>query len=183
MRNHVHGFHVDDAGALDSYGFVKFKYRDAKATEEGNYMAACFVSAYQLVSMPLPNREIQPQETWPAKMRMLMGRAQRKDVLDLVLTCTYEGTRTQGNRKEAVISLLGEVNVVKTQRPLMRKPTDRVTGTAVFDLDQGHISKLKIALSDERDMKGLLLATVFEAELTRVPGNTYNIVMPASKGR
>ena len=57
-------------------------------------------------------------------------------------------------KKEAIINLLGELNILKTERPLMRKPTDRVTGTAVIDVDKGQISKLKMALSDSATSAG-----------------------------
>ena len=88
--------------------------------------------------------------------------------MDLVLTCTYEGTRTVEGKKEAVINLLGEMNVLKTERPLMAQAERPRHRTAIFDVDKGHVSKLKMALSDERDYGGIIIARIFEADMTRV---------------
>ena len=68
--------------------------------------------------------------------------------MDVLLTCTYEGVRKTADKTQAVISLNGEINVLKTDLPLMRPPTDRVTGLAVFDVDAGFVSQLNIALHD-----------------------------------
>jgi len=179
IRNHVHGFACNETGGLITFGFVKFNFKDPLVNQDANDMVHFFLSSYQFVSLPLPNREVKPQESWPVKIRLLMGREKKKDVMDVVLTCTYEGTRTVNDRKEAVISLLGEINVLKSERPLLRQPSDRAFGLAVFDVEKGFVSKLKIALSDERDFGGITVARIFEADMTRVPGNPFNINNPA----
>ena len=63
---------------LISFGFVKFNFKDPTIAEEANDMAHFFLTSYQIVSLPLPNREVKPQETWPAKIRLLIGREKKR---------------------------------------------------------------------------------------------------------
>jgi hypothetical protein len=181
INRHVHGFQCDPSGALVSFGFVKFNLKKPADTEEANDMAQTFLTSYQFVSLPLPGRQVNPGETWEAKIRLILGREKKKDVIDVVLTCTYEGVRKVEGKTEALINLVGEINVLKSERPLMRKPSDRVTGTAVFDVGGGYVSKLNIALTDERDLGGLTFLRSFEADLIRVPGNAFGIAKPVIK--
>src|SRR5205085_6569811 len=69
INKHVHGFQCDPKGALSSFGFVKFNLRDRLAAEEANDMAQTFLTSYQFVSLPMPNRDVKPSETWDAKIR------------------------------------------------------------------------------------------------------------------
>ena len=181
ISNHVHGFQCDSKGALTSFGFVKFNLKDPRASEEANDMANHFLTSYQFVSLPMPNRAVQPLETWDAKIRLMMGREKQKDVMDVVLTCAYEGSRKVEDKTEALISLTGEIILLKSARPVLRNPSDRVAGQAVFDVEGGRISSMTIALNDERDLGGLVLTRAFEANVTRAAGNTFGITMPAPK--
>ncbi len=183
VKNYVHNFECDPKAGLFTFGFVKFNMADPVLNEEANDMASLFLTSYQFVSLPLPNRETQPLETWEAKMRLMLGREKKKDVMDIVMTCTYEGSRKENNKTEALISLLGEIRVIKSDRPMLRKPTDRVTGYALFDPDVGHISKMHITLNDETDISGITLTRNFVADLTRVVGNTLAITMPPPKAK
>jgi len=175
INSHRHGFQCDPRGALASFGFVKFNFKDRQLAEEANDMAQTFLTSYQFVSLPMPNREVKPLETWDAKIRLILRRDQKRDVMDMVLVCTYEGSRKTADRTEALISLVGEINVLKTDQPLMRKPSDRVTGTALFDVATGQISNLNISLRDERDLGGITMAHIFEADVARTSGNTFGI--------
>jgi hypothetical protein len=181
INSHVHGFQCDPKGALTSFGFVKFNLKDPRTSEEANDMANHFLTSYQFVSLPMPNRVVQPLETWDAKIRLMMGREKQKDVMDVVLTCTYEGSRKVQDKTEALISLTGEIIILKSARPLIRNPSDRVGGQALFDVDGGRISNMTIALNDERDLGGVVLTRAFEANVTRAAGNTFGIQMPAPK--
>ncbi len=100
--------------------------------------------------------------------------------MDVLLTCTYEGVRKTAGKTQAVISLDGEISVLKTDLPIMRPPTDRVTGLAVFDVDAGFISQLNISLRDERNLGGLAFTRTFAADVTRTEGNSVGVQMPVA---
>ena len=183
IKNHVHGFECGPDVALSSFGFANFTYKNnLRKTEDANDMAAFFVTSYQLSSLPFPNRSMQPGDTWTPNIRLLLGRGKKKTVLDVALKCTYDGQRTTAGKQEAVASLEGEVKILKSERPILRKPTDRVTGFAVFDIEKGFVSQLEISLRDEREINGLIVTNAFALSLTRSAGNTLGIVMPPEKG-
>ncbi|HWY88468.1 MAG TPA: serine protease, partial [Gemmataceae bacterium] len=182
INDHVHGFKCDRAGALSNFGFVKFNFKDAILKEEANDMAAFFLTSYQFISLPLPNRDVQALQTWDSKMRLMLGREKKKEVLDVVLACTYEGSREVSGKNEALVSLMGQIKVLQTELPLIRKPTDRVSGYAVVDVAGGFVSELHISLNDERELGGVFFTRTFEANVSRVPGNIYSIIMPSPKG-
>ena len=57
IRNHVHGFSCNTLGGLTSFGFVKFNLKNRQATEDANDMAQTFLTSYQFISLPMPNRD------------------------------------------------------------------------------------------------------------------------------
>ncbi len=181
IKDHVHGFECAPNGALSSFGFVTFNFKDLRKAEEANDMAHFFLTSYQLTSLPFPNRIMQPAESWNANIRLLMGRQKKKEVMDVVLKCTYEGVRKKGGKQEAFASLVGEIKVVKTERPLLGKPSDRVSGFAVFDTESGQVASLEISLNDERELAGTTFTRLFAVSLTRSAGNSLGIAMPAVK--
>ena len=51
----------------------------------------------------------------------------------------------------------------------------RIVGQGSFDVAGGFFSKLKVSIRDEAEFDGMSIAQIFEVNLTRVPGNIYNI--------
>ena len=125
----------------------------------------------------MPNRVVQPGEKWNTSGPLIMGSGAKKVVVDLNLTCTYEGIRTRNQRSEGFISVTGVVQgraKFKGQRPAA---AEEVTGKVAFDLAGGYISfaQLKISSEGEQDTASL------DIDLTRAPGNTGNLVLAQDK--
>src|SRR5260370_39906268 len=66
-------------------------------------------TAYEAALAPLPNRVVQPAETWQTSVPVVMRDKQKTAEVQLVLTNTYEGIRIKGKRSEALITLTGKL--------------------------------------------------------------------------
>src|SRR5439155_22362805 len=65
-------------------------------------------NGYEAANMVMPNRQLQPQESWPIQVPMLFkSGAKKSEIADLVLNCTYDGVRTQQDRQEALVTVNG----------------------------------------------------------------------------
>src|SRR5207247_1378559 len=117
---------------------------------EGFYNQIC--NSYEAVNLIMPNRIVQAQESWPTMIPMLLKTGKKSEVVDLVLTCTYEGSRSGKNHKEAVITVNGRVQGRNNSKKMV---DGKVAGTFVFDV-QGFIATGRLTIKSE--------ATVF-AEL------------------
>lgn len=131
-------------------------------------------NAFEGVALYMPNRRVEPMETWQAKVPTIMGKGPKKKVLDIDLTCTYEGTRIINNRNEAFISLVGKI--------VGREKDDsgvlgQVVGRAMLDLEAGFLSQVTMKLSSDVEFGiGVQMVLSEDISLTRVPGNTQGIV-------
>jgi|GEM_PF-1589230 len=136
-------------------------------------------NAYEAVNLIMPNRTLQAQEAWPTMLPMLLKTGKKSEVVDLVLTCTYEGTRSRDNRPEALVSVVGRVQ----GRNNMKKLVDgNVAGKFAFDLT-GYIAKADLAITTEASLFGdLQVISVFDIKLVRMPGNPLNIALPVKTG-
>jgi S1-C subfamily serine protease len=176
----IYTFQADAFGRLIQFGFITHKSKDQLVALEATEMSADVTTSYMAVGLGMPNRPVAPLEAWDAKIRMLFGgNVKKKDALDLVLKCTYEGSRTVKEKTEALIRLTGEINLVNPgNTPVFRQPTDKLTGYALFDVGSGMISKLKLAFNAEFESDGMVLSRTIDLDLARVPGNIYGIPSP-----
>jgi Tfp pilus assembly protein PilF len=136
-------------------------------------------NAYEMTCLSVPNGKLQPQGTWQTRVPVLLvnplavGKQDKKEIIDLMLTCTYEGRRTHRGQDEAVISLTGTLRR-RTPGPQLTTPT--VSGKVHFALDEGFVSLAKLTLESEGCEGGATLTQSVDVTLTRVAGNTAGIV-------
>ena len=115
-------------------------------------------------------------------MPMLLKTGGKPEVVDLVMSCTYEGVRKKGSDTEGVVSFAGSVQ--------SRNPSadDRVSGGVsgkfAFDAKRGFISSSHMTISSEASSASsdLHVEVAFDVELTRVEGNSRNLALPSGAG-
>ena len=153
-------------------------------------------NAYEVTTIPLPNRMVQPQESWPARVPMLISTGpprqevrivgkrkvvrtvpSKKEVRALNLTCTYEGTRTVNGVHQGYVVLTGVVN---GNGPKAKEIYGKVSGHALVNLDSGMLSQVKttISLEMESENPGVRILVTDDSVIDRVEGNTQNIKIP-----
>jgi S1-C subfamily serine protease len=166
------GFSTDATGAFKGMVATNLKVKnpsiDLDLTEL--YGRAC--NAYQTTLVSLPNRSLNPRETWNARPRLLLGsgkgRLRRKVALDLDLTCTYEGLRNRGGRSEAYFTMVGQL---KGAGPVLGPmPTGKVKGFAVCDVVGGFLSQVEMSIVTEIEAEGSRLVLSIDTSLTRSLG-------------
>ena len=139
------------------------------------FEAVC--NTWEVTSVPLPNRTVQPQDTWPGKIPMLVSIGPKKEARTLDLTCTYEGTRTVDGVEQGYVLLAGVVRGVgKNVGDIYGK----VAGHAHVNLDTGGLTQVKTTISFEADTgeSGLRILVNDENVVNRVDGNTQDIRIP-----
>jgi predicted Zn finger-like uncharacterized protein len=176
-------FYIDDTGTMKERGdpniinALPLEYRE-DVRELYNMSANAFESA----TLPTPNRQVAPNETWNSKHGMMyIGRSVRM-FMDFHLTFKYMGKRNFEGRNEALVTFSG---IAKTENSRTKKINDAgpTTGKAVFDLDKGYWSKvdLVILMSGDSDLDDDISAEL-EMALDRQPGNIKNIEMAKGIG-
>ena len=104
-----------------------------KAAPSFHAMSADVTMAYQGACLGMPNRQVTPLESWQEKIRVLfMGEKKQKDAMDLVLKCTYEGSRTVNGR-----AIGGTV-----PGPITRRLTDAYVAHVGTDFVAQYLSRL-----------------------------------------
>ena len=176
-------FVVDETNRLRERGDTNLNPQLAAELRES---VADFLSqicnGYESSTFIIPNRKVEPHESWPVKMPMLLKTGAKPEVVDLVITCTYEGVRKKGNETEGVVSFAGRVQ--------SRTPSadDRVSGSVAgkfaFDAKHGFISSNHMTISSEASSASsdLHVEVAFNVELTRVEGNSQNLALPSGVG-
>jgi hypothetical protein len=141
-------------------------------------------SSLEAVMLPIPNLTLQPQGVFTTKIALLVGgpdiSGKQKagttvsKTIDLMLTCTYEGTRRRNDRDEAVVTVAGRV--VGRSKGTERAKGD-VSGKFGIDLAGGFVSmgQLKIASEIEDPGGQYRLIYALDVNLDRRPGNPLNI--------
>jgi S1-C subfamily serine protease len=137
-------------------------------------------NSYEAANLILPNRQMQPRGSWPAELPMLLKTGAKTELVDLVMTCTYEGMRSRSGNPEALVSFDGRV---KGRNTLRDKVDGQVAGKFTFDAKRGFISSVTMVISsDASDPTGEIHALcALAVDLTRVEGNPRKIELP--KGR
>jgi hypothetical protein len=176
LRQLSAGFSFDAAGTFRGMSLSAAKARDPAVEADLAELFGRACSAYQATSLPMPNRELKPLETWNARPRLLLGGKGkvRKKVLDLDLTCTYRGQRKSGGRDEAYISLAGRLQG-KGPGPA---PEGKVRGFALFDVEGGYVSRAEVRITSDEQADDARLSLTLDSSVTRVPGNTLKIGGP-----
>ncbi len=196
VKRKIFNYQTNPTGRLEVFGFPQFRPTQPPINPrskirpppppvislekeimyiEAEDMASMFNTTYQLSSMSVPNRQVQPLEVWDAKIAILVGTGKKKTTLDLVLKYTFEGIRSVNGKTEGLVTIAGEVEKRNAGRDDSRRPKSRVVGQGSFDVAAGFFTKLKVAIRNDIDVEGMAISQVLEANLTRVAGNIYKI--------
>ena len=94
--------------------------------------------------------------------------------VDLVLTCTYEGTRVRNGREEAVLRVVGRV---QGRSKVTEAAKGDVAGQFGVDVRGGFVSHAQLKITTELESRGgeARLTYATEVELDRQPGNPLRI--------
>jgi tetratricopeptide (TPR) repeat protein/S1-C subfamily serine protease len=129
-------------------------------------------NTYEMTCLPVPNRRVQPRESWQARVPILLTYDSKKEIVDMYLTCTYEGRRTVKGQKLAVINLSG---YLKGRKPGQQATAGTVTGKAHFAIDDGYLILANIKVESQGGDDDITVAHSLDVSLTRVRGNPSNI--------
>jgi S1-C subfamily serine protease len=179
LRQLTPSFLLDGTGKLRQRGDQQLAPNLAPNDRQDlELMYGLVCNAFEACSLYVPNRAVNPLESWPTQVPMLVGSKDKKKVVDLHLTCVYEGCRVQNNRTEAMLGLTGIIRG--------REKDDtfgKVTGRAQFDVEAGYFFQVHVAFTSELDFAGGAVQMVLshDINLTRIPGNPLNIT-PVAKG-
>src|SRR5262249_23728566 len=80
---------------------------EAREIVEALFENVC--NTWEITTIPFPNQTVKPQQSWQARVPMLVLAEKQRHVQFLHLNCTYEGSRQNAGRTEAVIRLEGGV--------------------------------------------------------------------------
>ena len=131
-------------------------------------------NTWEVTTLPLPNRRMRPQESWLARVPMLVLVEGKREVQFLHVTCTYEGVRTVGDRTQAFVRLAG---LVKGREAHAEMVLGKVTGHALVDVEKGFLSQVKTTISCEVETGNadVRVLVTDESVVDRVEGNTQDI--------
>jgi hypothetical protein len=136
-------------------------------------------NGYESAEFVIPNRKVAPHESWQVKMPMLLKTGRQAEVIDLAMTCTFEGVRAAAENPQALVSFTGTLH---SRVPGKDHLDGTVAGRFTFDIQHGFVSSSKMAISSQAssasDDTEVVLA--FDVDLTRVAGDTRGIALPAS---
>ncbi len=167
-------FVVDTTNKLRARADNNLNPRIALETREevmSFYKMIC--KGYEISNITIPNRQLLPKEKWQTKVPMLLLAGKIAKVVDLNLTCEFEGVRTVGGAKHAVVTLSGRV---EGRQELAGKVDGEVGGTFSFDLQNGYISAAKMRISSETAITSdFQVVAKFDVDLQRSPGNSLGI--------
>jgi S1-C subfamily serine protease/tetratricopeptide (TPR) repeat protein len=130
-------------------------------------------NTYEMTCLVVPGREVQAKETWQARVPLILTSQGKKEIADLLLTCTYLGSRTHLGQKHAVIRLSG---TVKAREPGRQSTFGTVTGKVHFAIEDGYLSLAELKVESEGTRDDLTATHVVEVSLTRTAGNTTGLV-------
>ncbi len=145
--------------------------------EEVNNYVAQFCNTYEAANFVLPNRKMNPRATWVVQQPMLIKTKAKPIVVDLVMTCRYEGTRGKSEEKEAVVSFEG---MVQGRNELKDSVGGQIEGKFVFSPRLGFISDVKMKISSEASVPGAgyFFNWEFDIDMVRSAGNARGIELP-----
>jgi predicted Zn finger-like uncharacterized protein len=154
----------------------KFLPRDKETLE---MMQSRIIKTYEESLLYMPNRMVNPLESWQAKFPIIVGKRPKTKVLDIDLNCTYQGTRVTDGRSLAVIRLAGALRARDKAKP---GPIGKAVGRAVFDIEAGYLAQFTLRISSEFEIEGGAQVVLAEnIELIRGPGNPLGIAVNIPK--
>jgi S1-C subfamily serine protease len=175
-------FVVDNTNSTHSYIKVSLnpKHPLVEIVDELNGMVH---NPYEAATIQMPNKVVQPLETFPAKSTMLLRTDGKSIIVDLMMTCTYEGKRRRDGRDEAIITVVGQL---QGRKELVGRIEGNITGKVGFDLVGGFLSlvQLKTVADNEEIIEGIgtvRRVMLDEIEMTRVPGNRLSLQLAVEK--
>ena len=138
---------------------------------------------YEVATINIPNRSVQPRETFPSKFTYSLRSGRDSITGDLSITCTYEGKRKRDGREEAVMTIAGQIQGRKQQKG---KIEGRITGKASLDLAGGFLSLVQLKILSDCEVPlgadvSLSLHLQHDIAVARVAGNPKNLQPPATK--
>lgn len=139
------------------------------------YLQIC--NAYEATHFIMPNKKVEPHDAWNVNVPLLLKLRGKLEVVDLGLTCTYEGTRTRNDVREALVRLDGKV---KSRNAAPTTVDSYAAGSFTVDLERGFISTAKMTISsDFSTPNGQAHALfAFNIDLKREAGNPRKIELP-----
>jgi predicted Zn finger-like uncharacterized protein len=142
---------------------------------QDTYTQLC--NSLEAVTLPMPNRPFQPKQQWNSEVPMMLRAGKIPEVVDLALTCTFEGIRQRNQRSEGLIAIAGNV---KGRGLNAKNIGGDITGKIAFDLTGGFISQAQLTIGTEQEILGGALQALyaFDVSLDRQPGNVQKIPPP-----
>jgi S1-C subfamily serine protease len=105
--------------------------------------------ALEGLTVPLPNREVAPGESWTSKRVLLIPTMHGSVPARLDMSYSYVGTRGYSGREEAVLELKG---VIRGLEDRGIKGTGHAQGVAVVDLARGQVTEAQMVLVFDVEM-------------------------------
>jgi Trypsin-like peptidase domain len=159
-------FVVDETNKLRERADINLNPNLPLALREqvGEYMTQ-ICNAYEAATFVLPNKKVQPRDSWRVQQPMLLKTGARPEVADLVMVCTFEGVRPGANGPEALVTFEGTLQ----GRTAKERLEGRVTGRFTLDTKRGFISSVRLTIASELATPGgeLEAALAFDVELKR----------------
>ena len=153
---------------------------DKNLANDKSYTQLC--NSLEAMMLPIPNRMLQPKGVFETNIPLIVGvgDSPKPKVVDLLLICTYEGTRQRNQRSEALILVAGEI---KGRSAETKDFSGYVTGKFGFDTAGGFISlaQIKLLTEDEAPGGNVQFSYTLEVALDRQAGNPMNIPLPPEK--
>jgi hypothetical protein len=179
LRRYTTSWTIDAGHALKSFSRNKFTRLSSPYRDTVIEMYNTICNTYEETALPLPNRMVGPQETWPAKMPLAIVRNGKRTIQDIEVTCTFEGISTVNGRSQACISLKGRV---KGRKELANAELGKVSGSAHVDIDGGFLSRVKLTTFTEIENEGSGSRVLVEdtSSVERSEGNSLGLKPPPS---
>lgn len=180
FRSFIYTFTVAPDGRLLEVGTPTWDSRiDLNTRQDADDLAALLRNSYEVASFNVPQADTRPMESWNAKIQMLFGTSKMMQKADVNLTCTFEGVRVNGDTKEGFIRFEGESRPLFKNRDFLKA---KVQGYALLDLNKGYFSKSHVTVRSDVEFGDIFVASTFEADIARTPGNPKSIApAPALK--
>jgi hypothetical protein len=141
-------------------------------------------TSLEATMLPLPKRQLEPMQSFDAKIALIVGKSPQgvkgevvSKTVDMVLTCSYVGTRVRNKRPEALVTVTGEIKG-------RSKGTERAKGDIIgklgIDVDGGFVSYAQMKIISEIEAPGgdARFTYALEIDLDRQPGNVHGVKVP-----
>jgi LSD1 subclass zinc finger protein len=126
-------------------------------------------STYEMTCITVPNKLVQPQESWAARVPVTLYAMGLKENVDLVLTCTFEGTRMLDGKNQGVIRLSGNLH---TKQQNANSSGGKVTGRLHFGIQEGCLTRAEVTVEADGTPEPVMQMHV---TLARTAGNNQGI--------